>query len=84
MTRTAEYKGRHYLVLYMGRTKFGCRAKLAYVDGSKEFWCNASDVVVLDSQERRSTRRPSQEPVCRTCRGIHDGGTICPDCGQED
>lgn len=34
----AIYKGRKYKLEYLGPTKFGYRAKLAFQDGSKSFW----------------------------------------------
>lgn len=43
--RTAKYKGRTYRLLFMGKTKHGQRAKLAFMDGSKEFWVEASAVI---------------------------------------
>lgn len=46
-----EYKGRPYRVLYSGRTRYGMKAKLQYLDGSKEFW------VPLDRVS--PSRRPS-------------------------
>lgn len=43
-TRTAMYKGRKYVVKFLGNTKFGVRAKLAFFDGSREFWVPAGAV----------------------------------------
>lgn len=40
-SRTAQYKGRTYRLEYLGATKFGRRAKLKFMDGSKEFWVEA-------------------------------------------
>lgn len=45
-TRTATYKGRSYRLLYIGDTKFGRRAHLGFMDGSKDFWVSASLVTV--------------------------------------
>ena len=39
--RFATYKGKTYLLKFLGETKFGRRAKLAFRDGSKEFWVEA-------------------------------------------
>jgi hypothetical protein len=39
---TAQYKGRTYRLLWMGATKFGRRAHLAFTDGTKDFWINAN------------------------------------------
>jgi len=33
-----SYKGRSYKLLYSGATKFGEKAKLQFMDGTKEFW----------------------------------------------
>jgi hypothetical protein len=82
-TQIAVYKDRKYNCLYVGNTKFGRRAKLAFFDGSKEFWVDAGKITVTSPAPATrgfSRRRPS----CWTCRDEHDGGTICPDCGQED
>jgi hypothetical protein len=38
----AEYKGRKYKLLFLGDTRHGKRAKLAFLDGSKEFWVPAN------------------------------------------
>lgn len=80
--QTAEYKGRKYRLAWQGQTKYGQRAKLQFIDGSKEFWVDATAITLSPKPYgfRRSPRRPS----CWTCRDVHDGGTICPDCGQED
>jgi hypothetical protein len=37
-TTVVLYKSRKYNLLWEGKTKFGQRAKLAFLDGSKEFW----------------------------------------------
>lgn len=39
--KTTTYKGREYELLWEGKTKFGRRAKLGFLDGSKEFWVDA-------------------------------------------
>ena len=41
---TVFYKGVKYKVGFAGKTKFGYRAKLQYLNGSKEFWVNLADV----------------------------------------
>jgi|PlaIllAssembly_1097288.scaffolds.fasta_scaffold10906_8 hypothetical protein len=38
------YKGVKYKVEFAGKTKFGFRAKLSYLNGTKEFWVNLSDI----------------------------------------
>ncbi len=36
------YKGRQYRQKFRGQTKFGLKCKLEFLDGSKEFWADAS------------------------------------------
>jgi hypothetical protein len=38
VTKFAEYKGKTYVLAWQGDTKFGHRAKLMFLDRSKEFW----------------------------------------------
>lgn len=45
----AEYKGRTYLLRWTGRTKYGHRCKLAFLDGSKEFWADSGLVRILET-----------------------------------
>lgn len=40
----ATYNGRKYAVLFIGDTKYGRRAKLAFTDLSKEFWIDRNDM----------------------------------------
>lgn len=84
-TQVAEYKGRKYRLAFIGQTKFCRRAKLEFFDGSKEFWVAADAVSITENSPAKSSGfKRSRRPSCWTCRDIHDGGTICPDCGQED
>lgn len=77
--RIGEYKGRKYRLLYSGPTKYGRRAKLAFMDGTKEFWV-AADLV------RETQGGSGYTPAVRdsrgyvTERGHHDGycGYPCP------
>lgn len=39
----ATYRGRQYRVEWVGSTRFGRRARLAFFDGSRNFWVNAAD-----------------------------------------
>ena len=43
-TQIVAYKGRSYRLLWTGKTQYGARAKLAFLDGSKEFWVEADKV----------------------------------------
>ena len=40
----AQYKGKTYRLAWQGQTKFGERAKLMFLDGSKEFWVAAGTI----------------------------------------
>jgi len=81
--KTAGYKGRNYLVKWSGTTKTGKEMhKLAFLDGSKEFWCDSSLVTApvasasapAYSSGRRGGRRPCGYPGCT-------GYNYCDDCG---
>lgn len=37
-----RYKGKKYEMEYLGETKFGYRAKLKFLDGTKEFWVDGN------------------------------------------
>lgn len=43
----ATYKGRTYLLLWSGETKRGKAARLAFMDGSKIFWADLSQVLIV-------------------------------------
>jgi hypothetical protein len=73
-TKYANYKGKTYRCEYIGATKFGRRARLAFMDGSKEFWVDASLVTLVDGPSRGSS------PSCRKSSG---GSGKCRDCGRE-
>lgn len=51
--QTASYKGKTYKLLWIGATKYGRRAHLAFRDGSKDFWVDASLVSTGESDDRR-------------------------------
>lgn len=91
MPDIVQYKGRSYRLLFKGKTKFGFKAKLAFMDGSKEFWVDAN----LISESTKSTRAPGRgEHHCRNghdphpgpcCSGRHGGGYDCgADCCELD
>lgn len=42
--RYAMYKNRRYRLEYLGSTRYGRRAKLAFDDGSRVFWVDAHRV----------------------------------------
>jgi hypothetical protein len=39
-----EYKGRTYRLLWSGPTRYGQRARLEFLDGSKQFWVDAGGI----------------------------------------
>lgn len=80
--RIAEYKGRKYRLLWSGKTKYGMRAKLAFMDGSKEFWVDAG-MVSESSGGYVPAVRNSRGYV--TDRGHYEGycGYPCPVTGRK-
>lgn len=62
--KTATYKGKTYLVKFLGDTKFGRRAKLAFLDGSKEFWVSASDITVCGTYTPTARRGGESRDCC--------------------
>jgi hypothetical protein len=87
-TEVISYKGRNYNLVWKGPTKYGERAKLSFLDGSKEFWVDASAVGSATSStpapkqtSRRSNRNwqpcgyPGCSPsYCDECDGEGRGG----------
>lgn len=53
-----RYKGKVYNILYMGDTKYGPRARLQFLDGSKDFWVDASLVDVVRGTAPRAPVPP--------------------------
>jgi hypothetical protein len=64
-----RYKGKPYNMVWRGKTPYGERAKLQFMDGSKEFWV---DVAQIEESPRPGTRGVS--PLGGKCRGC--GGAI--------
>jgi hypothetical protein len=54
--RQAIYKGKTYRLEYLGPTKYGRKAKLAFRDGTKEFWV-AADLVEEITESTPSAAR---------------------------
>lgn len=67
---TVLYKGRKYKVQYAGKTKFGLKAKLSFMDGSKEFWVPLNAVQPTRSSGGSSVGRT------RLVRFQHSNGRI--------
>lgn len=66
--RTASYKGRAYRLMFVGETKYGRRAHLAFMDGSKDFWVDAA-LVTTASAATSGARTRTAPGRCRGCRG---------------
>lgn len=71
--QTATYKGKKYRLEFMGETKFGKRAKLGFMDGSKQFWVSAADV--SNVQEADTAAAAAKRA------GVRGGMYRCPECG---
>ena len=52
----AAYKGRPYLLVWEGETRRGRACKLAFADGSKIFWADATEVQVTKRYQPREER----------------------------
>lgn len=92
----ATYKGRPYLLLWVGETRRGQAAKLAFADGSKVFWADASAVEVTKVYERHPVKGPMTWRRMQLLRaryaagraqgyddGIAEGRRYeCPECGE--
>lgn len=52
----ATYKGKQYILVWEGETKRGRACKLAFADGSKVFWAEASEVQISKRYEAREYR----------------------------
>lgn len=85
-TRTAEYKGRKYRLLWIGHTKFGYRAHLEFFDGTKEFWCDGSMVMELESGRSSVTWKDRERAGDRYLGTRYEGhycGYPCPVTGRK-
>lgn len=86
MSRTATYKGKTYRLEFLGDTKFGRRAKLAFMDGSKEFWVAADLVtpagpVATPGNPNGYGYEGNQHRRCVRCGEKMDNrGRLCWDC----
>lgn len=92
----ATYKGRPYLLLWLGETRRGPAAKLAFSDGSKTFWADASAVEVTKRYEADRYGKPMTFGRLEALRakykrareqgyedGIADGQRYCcEECGE--
>lgn len=68
-----QYKGKSYRLLWSGPTRYGDRAKLEFMDGSKQFWVDLSKVSAGGGGGGRSRGRGRGRGYwgdrCRGCRG---------------
>lgn len=84
---TAIYKGRMYRLLYLGPTKYGQRARLQFLDGSKDFWVAADQVKPQASSSSSSRTRtpprrgPNRRYECDECGEMVTPGTRCWETG---
>lgn len=89
-TQLGTYKGKTYRILYIGATKFGKRARLQFMDGSKDFWVGA-DLVTIGASSSGQSRPASHSGRCRGCGGsIQDAAHhramegYCGDCAFDE
>ena len=64
-TKFAEYRGRTYVLAWKGETKFGERAKLMFLDRSKEFWVATN--LIKEVSEPPKRRRGGTWGRCWEC-----------------
>lgn len=88
-TKTATYKGKTYRLEFLGETKYGRRAKLAFLDGSREFWVDASLVTEGGAAGKHRVCCVCGHKEERDSRGYVQAGTRilrsgeCQDCYEE-
>jgi hypothetical protein len=84
-SRTAEYKGRKYRLLWIGKTKYGYRAHLEFFDGSKDFWCDGNAVRECESGGGGYVPAVRNSRGYVTERGHYEGycGYNCPVTGRK-
>jgi len=76
--KTATHKGRTYRLLFVGKTKFGNKAKLGFMDGSKEFWVDSG--LVSQSSAPSCSRSSRRVRTCPSCGGNESNQVDCGDC----
>lgn len=75
-TATTTYKGRVYRLLWQGDTKYGQRAHLAFMDGSRDFWV---DRELLGRAAATTTPAPEIRRPKSTAQWV---SAPCVDCGD--
>jgi len=71
--------------MYLGPTKYGERARLQFMDRSKDFWVNAREVEIVKGSPSRGTSRPSgrgRKYECPECGDYVYPGTRCWETGM--
>lgn len=81
-TRTATYKGRTYRLLFLGSTKYGRRAHLQFLDGTKNFWADGTLVIETTTMSRSDAYSHSLAGQCGCACHYGRGGThrACASC----
>ena len=83
--RYAEYKGRTYRLVWHGDTKFGSRAKLAFLNGQNEFWVGDEHIKLVDAPPPQRDNAPTRRKYGKNwgrcwecgCEGWLDGDGYC-------
>lgn len=89
----ADYKGKHYPVLYKGRFEFEGRmkerTKLAFQDLSKEFWVDFSALdnfekfpQPVDASDYQPDVQPGRMPSVDQEKPAEETPSYCAHCGQ--
>lgn len=60
-----SYKGKNYRLRWAGTTKFGQKAKLSFLDGSREFWVDLA--LIGPGTSTTSTRSRGGRGKCENC-----------------
>lgn len=77
---TVSYKGRNYTVVFAGTTKFGEKAKLSFLDGSKEFWVDLSLCSAPAASQSNTSSRPRRN--WRPCGYPGCNPNYCEECSD--
>ena len=73
--KVVSYKGHNYKLLWRGSTQYGERAKLEFMDGSRQFWVAANLVGTAEVEDDRAPKTESQRRDAPTKR--------CFECGRQ-
>ena len=76
-TKYAEYKGHTYVLAWRGETAYGNRARLMFLDRSKEFWVDLNLIKeVSEPPKRRYGKHWGRCWECG-CEGYLDSDGYC-------